>query len=164
MTTKYHISLKNNFVKEGMKSKKVLSIDWIACLVWCENNFKSDSIHIKTTESTQNSHNVPWNYDKWHWNYYTETKYYILATCHNWIRWSSGRALIWCVGGCGFNSWPGHTKDFKMVTDASLLSAQHSKVKSRAYGWFPPLSTVKGWNAMCLRYSIQVWQQYICYK
>ena len=27
--------------------------------------------------------------------------------------WSGGRALGWCVGGHGFNSWQDHTKDFK---------------------------------------------------
>ena len=31
-------------------------------------------------------------------------------------RWSSGRVLSWCVGGRGFDSWSGHTKDFKNGT------------------------------------------------
>ena len=34
-------------------------------------------------------------------------------------------------------------KTLKMVLDASLLSARHLKDRSRTYGRFPPLSTVK---------------------
>ena len=30
--------------------------------------------------------------------------------------WSSGRVLPWCVGGRGFNSRLGHTKNFKNGT------------------------------------------------
>ena len=35
-------------------------------------------------------------------------------------QWSSGRVLTWCAGGCGFNSWLGHTRD--LVLGASLFS------------------------------------------
>ena len=48
----------------------------------------------------------------------------------------SGRALAWCAGGGGFNSWLGHTKDFEYGIDASLLSTRLLQVRSRKYGRF----------------------------
>ena len=44
----------------------------------------------------------------------------------------SGRALVWYVGGRGFNFQLGYTKDLKMVPGSSLLSAdRHSKRKGQ---------------------------------
>ena len=59
-------------------------------------------------------------------------------------------------------------KTCNMVLDASLLGTQHSKVRTRKYGWFThcQLKNVTWQEAisMCLRYSILVWQHCICYK
>ena len=43
--------------------------------------------------------------------------------CRCFSRW----LLTWCVKGLGSNSWPAHTKGFKMVLGTSLVSAQHVK-------------------------------------
>ena len=42
------------------------------------------------------------------------------ATPEDRTQWSSGRALAWCVGGHWFNSWLGHTKDFKNIIGSFL--------------------------------------------
>ena len=64
--------------------------------------------------------------------------YHVWIFCHQvWYHtwWSNGKALAWCVGGCGFNSRLDHTKTSKMVLGASFLKGfSIKKVRPRKCG------------------------------
>ena len=55
-------------------------------------------------------------------------------------------------GRPGFNPWPGHTKDSKMVLDAALLNTQHYKVRIKGKVINPGNGVAPSHTAWCGRY------------